>query len=94
MFGERAGRCDAQQPPAVRGLGDLDRGLPLEAEDLDGPAGEPQPSRGERQPGPSSGEQRIVEFLAQLRHVHGHVGIGQPSSWAAECTEPRRTTAE
>ncbi len=76
VLGEGAGRRDPQQPPAVRGLGDLDRGLLLQAEDLDGPAGQPQPSRREGETGARPGEQRVVEFLAQLRHVHRDPRVG------------------
>jgi len=61
MFGERGGRGDAQQPAPVGGLGDLDRGLLLEAQDFDRAAGkaqrrlapspsEPPPNRPEVEP--------------------------------------------
>jgi hypothetical protein len=48
----------------------------LQAEDLDGPAGQPQPARRERQSRRAAGEQRVVQFLAQLRYVHGDAGVG------------------
>ncbi len=67
---ERAGGRDAQQPPAVRRLGHLDRRLLLQAQDFHRPAREPQAAGREREAGGGLGEQRVVEFLAQLRNVH------------------------
>ena len=76
VLGERARRRDAQQPPSVRRLGHLDRRLLLQAEDLDRPARQPQAARREREPGGGPGEQRVVEFLAQLRDMHRHSRVG------------------
>lgn len=77
MFGEGAGGGDAQQPTPVGGLGDLDRGLLLQAQDFDRAADQPQPAGRERQPGTGPGKQRVVEFLAQRRDVHGDSGVGK-----------------
>ena len=60
----------------MSGLGHLDRGLLLQPEDLDGAAGQAQPAWRERQPRGGPGEQRVVQFLAQLRHMHGDASVG------------------
>ena len=71
VLGEQAGGRHPQQPAAVPGLADLAHRAVLEAEDLHGPAGQPQPAGGERQPRGGAGEQLVVELLAQLGDVHG-----------------------
>ena len=91
MLGERARRRDAQQAPPVRGLGHLDRGLLLQAEDLDGAAGQAQPAWRERQSRGGAGEQRVVQFLAQLRYMHGDAGVGHAEF---RCRRMDRTQAD
>ena len=70
VLGEQARRRHPEHPPTVAGLADLADGAVLEAEDLDRAAGQPQPARGERQPGRGAGEEHVVELLAQLGDVH------------------------
>ena len=79
----------------MRGLGHLDRGLLLQAEDLDGPAGQAQAARRERQPAEPSG--RTAGRRSSLRNCATCMEMpasDMPSSAAAAWTEPSRTTAE
>ncbi len=76
MLGECTGRRDTQKSASVRGLGDLDGRLSLQAEYLHGPAGQAQAARCERQAGRRPGEQGVVQLLAQLRDVHRHPRVG------------------
>ena len=69
VLGEQARRGQPQQPAAVAGLAHLAHGLIRQTQQLDAPAGESQPARGERQTRARSGEERVVELLAQLRDV-------------------------
>jgi hypothetical protein len=66
MFGKEGGRGDPEEPTPVTRLADFAHGLVLQAKDLRGPTGQPESTRGERQPGRGAGEQRIVELFAEL----------------------------
>ena len=72
-----AARCgDPQQPATVRGLGHLDRGLPLQTQDFDRATRQPEAAGCEGQTRSGPGEQRVVELLAQLCHVHRNARVG------------------
>ena len=72
VLGEEARRGDAQQPATPPRLADFEDRAVLQAQQLGGAAGQPQPSRSEREAGGRPGEQPIAEFLAQLPDVQGH----------------------
>jgi hypothetical protein len=69
VLGEERGSRQPQQPATSAGLADLlDRAV-LQAEQFGRATGQSQPTRGERQPGRSTGEEPVAQLLAQVPDV-------------------------
>lgn len=94
VFGEGAGRRDAQQPTAVRSFGDLDGGLLLQAQDLDGTAGQPQAAGVNANPAVVRLNNWSSSSLRSAATCSDTPASVMPSSSAAARTDPSRTTAE
>ena len=69
-------RTDAQQAPSATRLANLEDRPVLQAEELDGPAGQPKASWREGEAGRGAVEQRVPELLAQLADVQRDRGLG------------------
>jgi hypothetical protein len=93
VLGEQTRRGAAQRSPAGAGLPYLqDRPVP-QSQQFGGPAREPQPAGGEREPVGRAGEELVAEFPAQMREVDGDGGLGYGGIGSGGLHEPRRTVA-